>query len=48
MTAHLKLADYLLIAEAVLGVPTEHVIRGIASSDVSEAEFRSWIAHRCG
>jgi death-on-curing protein len=27
---------------------TDHVIRGIASGEVSEAEFRDWIAQRCG
>ena len=27
---------------------TDHVIRGIASSEISEAEFRDWIAQRCG
>lgn len=90
MIAHLELADYLLIAESVLGVPAEaianfnriglaqsalyapqagfggveaypdfetnaavlcwHVvkIRGVASSDLSEVDFREWIAARCG
>jgi prophage maintenance system killer protein len=27
---------------------TDRVIRGIAGSEVSEAEFRDWIAQRCG
>ncbi len=27
---------------------TDRVLRGIASGDVSEAEFRDWIAQRCG
>jgi death-on-curing protein len=27
---------------------TDHVIRGIAGGEVSEAEFRDWIAQRCG
>jgi len=27
---------------------TDHIIRGAASSDVSEADFREWIAGRCG
>jgi hypothetical protein len=36
LTAHLDLADYLLIAEAVLGVPAEEIARwpgmGLAES----------------
>ncbi len=27
---------------------TDHVIRGIASGEVGESEFRDWIAQRCG
>ena len=27
---------------------TDHVIRGIASGDISEATLRVWIAQRCG
>jgi death-on-curing protein len=27
---------------------TDHVIRGIASGEVSEAAFRDWMAQRCG
>jgi death on curing protein len=27
---------------------TDHVIRGIAGDEISEAEFRDWIAQRCG
>ena len=27
---------------------TDRVIRGIASSEISEVEFRNWIAQRCG
>ncbi|MHB8891474.1 MAG: hypothetical protein ACYC65_05450 [Candidatus Limnocylindrales bacterium] len=26
---------------------TDHIIRGIASGEVSEAAFRDWIAQRC-
>jgi death on curing protein len=26
---------------------TDHVIRGIAGDEISEAEFRDWIAQRC-
>ncbi|MEX1157168.1 MAG: Fic family protein [Chloroflexota bacterium] len=33
-----------------LGDPdeTDQMIRGVASGDVSEADFREWIAERCG
>ncbi len=27
---------------------TDRVLRGVASGEVSEAEFRDWIAERCG
>ncbi|HEV8688564.1 MAG TPA: Fic family protein [Gaiellaceae bacterium] len=27
---------------------TDHMIRGVAGGDVSEAYFREWIAQRCG
>lgn len=27
---------------------TDHVVRAVASGEVSEAEFREWIAARCG
>jgi death-on-curing protein len=27
---------------------TDHVIRGVASSDLSQQDFREWIAARCG
>jgi len=27
---------------------TDHVIRGVASGEVSQADFREWIAERCG
>ena len=105
MIAYLEFADYVLIAESVLGLPAEAianfdriglaqsalaapqggfggveaypdfetkaavlcwhlvknhplpdgnkrcaflVIRGVASSDLSQADFRKWIAARCG
>lgn len=40
--AYLELADFLLIAQAVLGVPAEAMVR-LAAGQLSEAQFTEWM-----